>query len=363
VELTRRRAALLCAGFLAALAVRLTLLAGFPGNYDTDSYRIVSDVARRGGDPYRETDRYNYSPLWAYVCVAVEGVARSSGVRPILVYGMLLLAVDVAAAMLVYRLARRRRGPGDAGLAALFFFANPVSILVSSRHLQFDGLAILFLLLAIAFSERLRDLPAAAALAVSLLVKHVTFFHPALFRRRPGWRGAAPFVFPYAAFAASFLPYAASWREIAHSVFFYRGLTGHYGIEAVVLLPGVPEWAPVAIFLAALAVALPLCARQELARGSLRLFLVVLIFAPGFGRQYCVWPIALGALFSGAGFFLYSVVAGAFLIGEIFPGIASRGPLPLPGWYGPFWAAVAWLAWELREGSREVKIPEPTLTR
>jgi hypothetical protein len=272
--------------------------------------------------------------------------------------GTLLLLADAATAALVYVLARRRPAPqggspSAAALAALLFFANPVSILISSRHLQFDGLAILALLAAIAFSERGRDLSAAAALSVSLLVKHVTGLHPLLFRRRPGPRGLLPATLPYAVFAASLLPYVRSWREILQNVVLYRGVTGHYGIEAIVLLPGVPDWAPVPIFFAAAAVAIVRLSRVELARASLLLFLVVLVFAPGFGRQYVVWPIALGALFAGPGFYLYSVVAGAFLVGAIFPGAAAA--LSLPGWYGPFWAALAWLAWEVR--SVRVKIP------
>jgi hypothetical protein len=342
------RASLLAAGFLAALVVRVWLLAGFHGNYDTESYALVAEIARTGGDLYRDTSRYNYSPLWAGVCVAAEAVARLLGTRPILVFGALLLLADVATAFLVFLLARRRGSPAAAGLAALFFFANPVSILISSRHLQFDGLAILFLLAAIACSERARDLSAAAALSVSLLVKHVTGLHPLLFRRRPGVKGLLPAVLPYAVFAVSLLPYAGSWREILQNVVLYRGVTGNYGLEVMVLLPGVPDWAPVPIFFAAVAVAIALLSRVELARASLRLFLVILVFAPGFGRQYCVWPIALGALFAGPGFFLYSLVAGAFLVGAIFPGSGAA----LPGWYGPFWAAVAWLAWELRGARR-----------
>ncbi|MET0619824.1 MAG: hypothetical protein ABW056_06070 [Thermoanaerobaculia bacterium] len=343
---------LLAAGFLVALAVRLWLLAGFHGNYDTESYALVAEIARTGGDLYRDTTRYNYSPLWAGVCVAVEGAARTLGTSPIPVFGALLLLADLATAVLVFVLARRRRSAEAAALAALLFFANPVSILVSSRHLQFDGLAILFLLAAILFSERARDVSAAAALSVSLLIKHVTGLHPLLFRRRPGAKGLLPVVAPYLVFAASLLPYARSWRDILQNVVLYRGVTGNYGIEVMVLIPGVPDWAPVPIFFAAVAVAIVRLSRVELVRASLLLFLVILVFAPGFGRQYCVWPIALGALFAGPGFYLYSVVAGAFLVGAIFP--EARAAVSLPGWYGPFWASVAWLAWELR-GTRRAR--------
>lgn len=347
----RIRSAFLGAGFLAALVVRLWLLAGFHGNYDTESYAIVAGIARSGGDLYRDTNRYNYSPLWSRVCIGAEAAAGALGMRTVQVFGALLLAADVATAFLVFVLARRRSAKSPAPMfAALLFFANPVSILVSSSHLQFDGIAILFLLAAIFFSERAKDASAAAALAVSLLVKHVAGLHPLLFRRRPGAKGLLPVVLPYAVFAASFLPYIGSWREIFQSVVLYRGLTGNYGIEAMVLLPGVPDWLPVPIFFAVAAVAIWKLRRVELARASLLLFLVVLVFAPGFGRQYCVWPIALGALFAGPGFYLYSLVSAAFLVGAIFPDVAAK--VSLPGWYGPFWAALAWLAWELRAPAR-----------
>ena len=76
---SRLRTFLLAAAFLAALAARLALLRTFPGNYDTESYGIVAGIARRGGDVYRETLRYNYSPLWAGVVVGAEAAARAAG--------------------------------------------------------------------------------------------------------------------------------------------------------------------------------------------------------------------------------------------------------------------------------------------
>jgi ALG6, ALG8 glycosyltransferase family len=348
VRQARLRAGLCAAGFAAAVAIRIALLLSVRANYDTESFDIVTEIVQRGGDPYRETHRYNYSPLWAEILRAAASVADSAGLRRTTVLGVLLLAGDAATAILLYVLARRRRGPRGAALASLLFFANPVSILVSSSHLQFDGLAILFLVGAVALSERGRDLPAAAALSASLLVKHVTALHPLLFGRRGGWRGWAPVLAPYFVFVASFSPYFASRGEILERVFLYRGLTGNYGIEALVLLPGVPAWLPVAIFAVAVAIALVRLRREALPRASLLLFLVVLIFAPGFGRQYCVWPIALGALSAGPGFFLYSAVAGTFLVGATFRPEAIAALLP--GWYGPWWAAIAWLLWELKRG-------------
>ena len=91
-------------------------------------------------------------------------------------------------------------------------------MLISSYHLQFDNLAILLLLTAVVLFERAKELPAALALAASLLIKHVTVLHPLLFRRQPGWRGLLPVALPYAVFVAAFLPYAASRDRILDQV-------------------------------------------------------------------------------------------------------------------------------------------------
>ncbi len=261
--------------------------------------------------------------------------------------GLFLLAVDLATALVVYRLASSRHPPARSLLAALLFFLNPVSILMSSYHCQFDNLSILFLLIALGFAERGAHPRRDRSLSASLLAKHVTWFHPLLFARGRGWRGAAALAAPYAVFLASFLPYAGSAEWIGRRVFQHRGLTGYYGIEAMLLLPGVPEWAPTAIFAVAARTAALLLRRVEIRRASLLLFLVVLIFLPGFGGQYCVWPIALGALVGGPGYFLYTFVATGFFLRIVLR--LDRVVAYLPGWYAPWWAAIAWLLLELRE--------------
>jgi hypothetical protein len=351
------------AGYAAAAAVRLLLLFSYPGGYDTESYEIVAGIEARHGNVYAETRRYNYSPLWARLLAVFDALGRVTRLGLLRTVGLFLFFVDAATAWLVARLAARhaaRAGPDGPpvpfnGLAGLLFFANPVSVLVSSRHLQFDGLSIFFLLCAIlAFRSAAGGRAASiASLSISLLVKHVTWFHPLLFARRDGLRRAAWYAIPYAAFAASFLPYASSWREIRDHVFRYRSLSGNYGTEALLLISGVPSWLPAALFAAAVLAAVWFFGARRgdedsraLAKGSLGLFLVMLVFLPGFGRQYCVWPIALGSLFPGAGLLVFTAVSTGFLARGFFAFDAA--PAWLPGWYGPWWAALLWLLLALR---------------
>ncbi len=346
----KARPVLLAAGFLAALALRLALLAHVSGNYDLASYEAVASIVRRGGSMYLETARYNYSPLWAWVLAGLAILAERIGTTLAWSVGVFLLLVDGATALVVRRLAGGgRRG----GVAAILFFANPVSIFVSSFHLQFDNLAILFLLLAILAAEKPPATRAgtAAALSASLIAKHVTVFFPPLFVKRratPGLSVAGALV-PYAAFAASFLPYARSWEGIRRHVLGYRSLSEDYGAAMLRKIPGSPAWLPTAVFLATVAATIVVVRRLglPLPRAALMLFIAMLLTVPGICEYYFVWPIALGALEGGAGYAVYTLVVGAFFLGS--PDGLNLPLMHLPGWHGIWWSLVLWLAWELRE--------------
>ena len=346
--------AIFVAGFLAALAARVLLLRAFSGNYDVESFAGAVAILRRGGALYLETARYNYSPVWAQVLLALDALARGIGCSLGATLGAFLLAVDALTAGVLYKLG----GGGRRGAtAALLFFLNPVSIFVSSFHLQFDNVAILLLLCAVLWAERLPATRAAtvAWLSVSLLAKHIAAFFPPLFlagRRRSGLKPLEALV-PYAVFAASFLPYWRSWAGIRQNVLGYRSLSEDYGVAMLLAVPGVPRWVPGALFAAAMLFALALSREVPRARACLMLFLAMLLFAPGICEYYFVWPIALGALFGGAGFAVYTVVVAAFFLGS--PDGLGLPLRHLPGWHGVWWSVLLWLAWE----ARRLSAPQP----
>jgi hypothetical protein len=346
---TRGRRLVFAAGFLAALAVRAAYLARFSMNPDVAAFTDVVAVLRRGGALYVETSHYNYSPLWAQILLALDAAARLLGCSFAAALGGFLTAADAATAALLHRLA----GGGERGAAAaLLFFANPVSVFASSFHLQFDDVAILFLVLALVAATNVPPSRAGAvvALSASIVVKHFTVFFPPLFLDRTGRRGLRPVetLIPFAAFAAVFLPYARSWPAVRRSVFEYRGLAEDYGTAMLRKIPGAPDWLPTAVFLAAVASAIVLLLRRDVepARACLLLFLVMLLTIPGIVEYYFVWPVALGALFGGAGYAVYTLTVSAFLFGS--PDGLNLPLTHLPGWHGIWWSILLWIAWELR---------------
>jgi hypothetical protein len=317
--------------------------------------RQFVDAAPRGGALYRDAP-YHYSPVWAFLLLGISKAAAPVGIPFEKAVGGLLLLTDAATAYVLFRIARDRLGrPADrAAGTALLFFSNPVSVFVTGFHLQWDNMAILFLLVAVWLAGREPEKRAATslALAASLLVKHVTFFHPLLFAsrsRRSKWF-SVEFFLPYGFFFASLLPYWGSRAAVFEGVFQYRGLAEDYGTAMLRKLPGFPEWAPTAILVAATLTAAFAFRRMEVGRACLLLFLVVLIFVPGIVEYYFVWPIALGSLYAGAGYAVFTLLVSAFFLGSP-DGLGL--PIPhLPGWHGVWWGAVLWLLWELRRDSR-----------
>jgi hypothetical protein len=111
------------------------------------------------------------------------------------------------------------------------FFLNPISIIITGYHNQFDNLAILFGLIALILYERWESkrqmktlILTTALLGVSLVVKHVFFLLPVwlAFRERKWISRIVIVLIPYAIFILAFLPYVArGFHGILANVFLY----------------------------------------------------------------------------------------------------------------------------------------------
>jgi len=165
--------------------------------------------------------------------------------------------------------------------------------------------------------------------------------HPILWFNRV--RNRATLLLPYLLTAALFIPFAREWRSIRDNVLFYHGIPRSYGLSELVLFDD--RWsAPVGLlaFAAGFTAAWRLRNDPDLVRASLVLFLVLLVFAPGFGTQYGVWPLTLGALTAGTGYFLCTVTTMAWTLGSHY-GIPGSGR-----WMGHLvW--LSFLFWLVRE--------------
>lgn len=345
--------------FGLVLVLRIAIASGFRGNFDTQSFFIVVHAVETGQNVYAATDRYNYSPLWSYILTGVWRIAAPSPWNFVLLLGLLQTAADAASAALVVGIARRRlvMGPEAARRCGLLFFANPVSVLVSCAHGQFDGLSILFLLAALFLvsetASRGRKVAIAGMLALSLLVKHVTLFHPLLFSRRRERAGLPDSLVlaPYLVFAASFLPFLSAAGPILRNVVLYPGRLGGGVLQKAGGLSAFLEFGafiPIGfsiVMLAGIAWVFHQIRHIELARSCLVLFLALMTLSPAFAVQYLVWPLALGALFPSAAYGLFTL-AGALYHSSAPESLAILWPVRATS-LGTWLAAAFWFITEM----------------
>jgi hypothetical protein len=230
--------ALVVASLVLGVGLRLFLAVAFEGNFDQVSFEIVADIVRRGGNVYAETSRYNYTPVWSILLGGFDLLAQYTGQPLHVVVRSALTLVDVVNAILIGRIGLVYAGTSvSRGFAT--YLLNPVAILVVGYHGQFETLAALPLLLAVALG------PAHGRVGVvgrwllgttSLVIKHILIFQVwVLF-----WYTFRPRMLPRALFVAgtvffaSLIPYInGGVSGIAQNVFRYSGLPGLYGFGAI----------------------------------------------------------------------------------------------------------------------------------
>ena len=243
----------LVCGLIARYAVSLR---GF--NFDFESYLIVADLVRRGENVYANTARYNYGPVW-FNLLHVAHLIGAGEPRLFRICVITILSlVDVGIFAIFYR----RLG----GFVATLFFLNPISIIITGYHNQFDNLALLIGMLGIRqfgddFDLALtgRKVSGLLLLGLSLITKQLLFLFPIwLAVKQRGLCNKVIVVFmPYTLFAVSFLPY---WSEgsqgIVHNVLRYGSMNNELFYQLFVpyslrlLLPSKVVWGGLLLFFA-----------------------------------------------------------------------------------------------------------------
>jgi Glycosyltransferase family 87 len=150
----------LALAFLLRLVVMVTTSgAGF----DIDSYHIQAQSVFLHRNIYAFTDRYPYPPVWVWIVALAQGLANSSSVP----FVWLVRLPATLGDCVIVALLQRYQG----NKAALFYAVNPVSILITAGHGQFDGLVMAFVVVCWALWKKQRFNWAALALGVAVSLK------------------------------------------------------------------------------------------------------------------------------------------------------------------------------------------------
>ncbi len=215
-------------GFIGFVGFFLRLWVGTAGhNFDFASFMSVLDKLDISGNVYAENVRYNYGPAWFYLLQILQ---MFTGLFPHPMVGMeyllsgFLAFIDIG----IYIILLRSFGL----LAGIFFILNPVSIIITGYHRQFDNLAILLGMFAVLIYKDSFKLPldrrkigGLMVLGLSLMTKHVLFAFPLwLAVKQRGWKEKLiVLLVPVGIFLIGFLPYGMGAADgVIDKVFLYE---------------------------------------------------------------------------------------------------------------------------------------------
>ena len=305
------------------LAVRLFL--PFLGhNYDFESFWIVGEITAQFKNVYVETARYNYGPIWFGILFLFRQLAAllpGSDLNTFRWCIVLLLCVtDVS----IFLMLQKKFGLWAAGL----FFLNPVSMIITGYHNQFDNIAIA---LGLAAGLLLEKQPGAnirrhtawglVLLGLSITTKHLFIFFPvwlmlqAVSQKR--WlRAFIVLLIPYGIFLLSFLPFTANggFNGILANVFQYKSFNNAPFFR--MFIPPVLQafTTPMQWLITCMALAGILLRKSGVFNRALIYLGVLVTFAPAMTNQYLAIPSAFIAVFPNPFFVIYVLIGTYHLL-------------------------------------------------
>lgn len=327
------------------VVVALALLARIPpalllpvgAGYDIDSFRLVGTALLNGEEVYSSAaaGRHPYLPFQMFLIGGALWAAEQTSLPFVVWIKLPAVLADAAITAALFQTLRRRDPSGTTAVSGAALYAlNPVSLLVSAYHGQFDALPTLLLLLAWS-TWRARRGSSAAALGAAILNKSwPLLFLPIVVMRLRARRARLGYTLlalgiPLGATAVYLLRFNADplvlMRPLTHT-----GVPGYWGISAVIALGA--RWAPALqpayelllraapwLLLLTGLLALWRTRRQSALDALVTTILTLLAVSVGMGIQWLLWVVPF-ALLAGARRWLtwYSIMAVILLLTQLY---------------------------------------------
>lgn len=334
---------------LVAIGVLLRFIVMAVGhNYDFQSYLIVGELLHNGLDVYANTQRYNYGPLF----MVFQGLFYEVSTHVLdmgTMYRVLIVAFLTSADVGIMAWLDKHYGKK----VALLFFLNPVSIIITGYHNQFDNVAILLMLLAINFYNEeekigIKDMAFVFLMALSLTMKHVFAFFAAwiLFskglspKKRCLYAVMPPILF-LMSFAFPILKNFQNASGILENVFLYRSMNNFPLFGKILEFINVPNSMYTVIFIAIVCVMGWIFRGKEIEERVLWYTMCMVAFSSAVGDHYLAIPMAALSVFGKKLKWFYMLFMGHYLIWhETGMQISSVYPehlrIPNSGYWGAF---------------------------
>jgi len=301
-------------------------------NGDFQSWIATATLMRDGGSVYSEGNyNYGYGPTWMFVLKfadMLQGIFPDNRVVFRLVIILILTAFDLGISILIAK--------KFSLIAGLLFYINPVSIIISGFHNQFDNIAIFVSLSGILFLESIKldekkwsSWLGLALIGFGLATKHILLFFPIwLFLRAGSFRQRTlRLVFPYAAYLLCFIPWATSLDRVKVIIEYNFFKKGGESASLLIFLGGDFEWwtngsiyrelififTYLIWFLGILTFGWVM--RNRSIVHSLLIYLVVMVgFAPEYSQQQLIFPLLALFIYATRELKLFYLITLIFMI-------------------------------------------------
>lgn len=290
-------------------------------NFDFESYCIVGDLASNLHNVYANTPRYNYGPIFFCIqglCYKISSISAN----PLLTFRILIVTIitlgDLGIAAFLYKKYSLK--------TALVFFLNPISIIITGYHNQFDNLAILLVLIATLFYSEdkkftKRDVLFILLMSASLTMKHIFFMLPLWMLLKKGipllkriaYAGIPPVIF-----LLSFIPFIignqAALNGIMKNVFLYRSFNNAPLLGWLYKIINLPNSMYIVLFLLFMTL-LGLYFRRETIESQVMIYLLCLVsFSSAVANQYLAIPLVALCVLGKKINYVYMLIIGGFLV-------------------------------------------------
>ena len=307
---------------LLGLYLRLSLAFFFRGNFDTWSWDYESNLVVKGKNIYAATSLYRYFPPW----IIILGILKKLSVfiSPLPFYFIVkafLSLVDLGSLFVLLLLCRLNKT--SFLKAAATFFLNPVSVILTGFHGQFENFAIFFILLGIYFYQKnKKTFFPWLIFTFSGIIKHMFFNQVLLFLNnifKDKKKIVKFFFFSNLIALVTLLPYLkrGKWSVFQCLILSVYSKTS-YGFIFLLnqlhlfFLQELYKYLFIALFFI-----FPfLVKKKKLYQSCLLGVLFFVCFTPGISDQFFILPIALGVLSQSFWFYLYSLFASLYLFGS-----------------------------------------------
>lgn len=322
------------------LVVRLIPIVLLPvgAGYDIESFLLVGRALLAGQEVYTSEAiwRHPYLPMQMYLIGAAWWAAQHTFVPFIVWIKLPALLADLGITAVIFHTTSYQNPSETAQHHALLYALNPISLLVTAYHGQFDAVAALLLLLAWYFYQFEQHNRAAIALGFAILNKTwPVVFLPIAFIRLTSWRSKLGYTLIAIAIPVTFtllyiLAFAADPTPMLQRALTHAGVAGYWGYSAIIAVAArfVGTLQPVYDTLLVLQRPLLLLTglitlwhtRHETALNALvTIILTEFAISVGMGIQWLLWLVPFAILCGDIWWLrLYCLTGSLFLLGQLY---------------------------------------------